>query len=200
MKLNDDDVRTMQRLISCLRRRVTRRATTTPTEAPASPARKPQNATRPATKPKTASSPVPKFPSAPSLEHILVPLSTPINKCTSDNRVGSTTPAISSSTLLRQRRDLIVPGRSTTCRGTTRLAGFSTAPTHTVSALLGDAQSPRFDPFQINSCGSALQRHFFGLNNARDASPHSLVDLSSRRPKHDATSSAAQSVVGGTSP
>jgi len=76
----------------------------------------------------------------------------------------------------------------------------STVPAPTVSAVSRDAQSPRFDPFQINSSGSALQRPFFGRNNARDPSPLSLVDLSSWRLKHGATSSPAQSIVGGTSP
>jgi len=76
----------------------------------------------------------------------------------------------------------------------------STVLSSTVSAVSWDAQSPRFDPFQINSSGSALQRPSFGRINACDPSPLSLVNLSSRRPKYGATSSPAQSVVGGTSP
>jgi len=91
-------------------------------------------------------------------------------------------------------------GRSTTPRGTTRSAVSSTVPSPTVLAVLGDAQSPRFDPFQINISGSALQRPFFGRNNACDPSPLSPVDFSSRRPKRSATSSPTQSDVGGTSP
>ena len=190
----------MQRLISCLQRRVTRRATTTPKKAPPSPARKPKTATSPGAKPKTASSPAPKITSAPSLEHILVPPTTPINKRTSDVHVGSTTPAFSSSTSLRLTKDSVAWGGSTTFRGTTRSVVSSAVPSPTVSAVSGDAQSPSFNPFQINSSGSTLQRAFFRRRDARDPSPLSLVDLSSRRPKRGATSSPAQSVVGGTSP
>jgi hypothetical protein len=171
-----------------------------PHQAPPSPARKPKTAASPAAKPKTASSPAPKITSAPLLEHILVPPTTPKNKRTSDVHVGSTTPAISCFTSLRPRGDSVVWGRNTTRKGTTRSAVLSMVPSPTVSAVLGDAQWPRFDPVQINSSGSALQRPIFGRNNAHDPSPLSLVDLSSRRPKRGATSSPAQSVVGGTSP
>jgi hypothetical protein len=200
MKLNDDDVSTMQRLIPCLQRRVTRRATTTPKKSPPSPARKPNTATSPAAKPKTASSPAPKITSAPSLEHILVPPTTPINKRTSDVHVGSTIPAMSSSTELRPRGDWVARGSCSTRKGTTRSAVWSMVPTPTVSAVSGDAQSPRFNLFQINSYGSALQRPICGRNNAHDPSPLLLVDLGRRGPKRGATSSPAQSVVGGTSP
>jgi hypothetical protein len=68
------------------------------------------------------------------------------------------------------------------------------------SAVSGDAQLPRFDPFQINSSVSALQRPFFGRNDALDPLPLSLVDLNSRRPKHRETSSPAHSLVRGSSP
>ena len=187
-KLNDDDVCTMQRLISCLQRRVTQGATTTTKKAPPRSARKPKTTTSPAAKPKTTSSPTPMITSAPSLEHILVPPTTPINKHTSDVRVGSTPSAISSTTSLWPRRDSVARGRSTTHRGTTQIVVSSTIPSPTVSAVSGDSQSPRFDPFQQNSSGSALQWPFFGWNDACDPSPLSVVDLSSRRPKCGATS------------
>jgi len=190
----------MQRLISCFQRRVTRTATTTPNEAPPSSARKCRTTTSPVAKPHTPSSPTPKISLAPSFEHILVPPTTPINKCTSDVRVGSTTPAISSSTSLQPSGDLVARSRSITCRSTTRSAVSSTIWSPTISAVLGDAQSPRFDRFQGNSCGSGLQRPCFGRNDAWDPSPLSVVDISSSRPKRGATSSPARSVVASTSP
>jgi len=52
----------------------------------------------------------------------------------------------------------------------------------------------------MNRSRSALQRPFFGRTDAGDPLPLSLVDLSSRRPEHCATSSPAESVLGGTSP
>jgi hypothetical protein len=191
----------MQRLISCLQRRVTQRATATPKKAPPSPARKSKTATSPAGKPKTASSPPPKtkISSAASLDHILVTPTTPIKR-TSNVRVGSTTPAISTSTSLRPRGDSVARGRNTTRRGTTQSAVSFAIPSPTASAVSGDSQSPRFDPFQINSSGSALQRPFFGRNDARDPSPRSLVDLNSRWPTCGAPSSPAHSFVRGTSP
>jgi hypothetical protein len=90
------------------------------------------------------------------LDHILLTSTTPIKR-TSNVHVGSTTPAISSSTSLRPRGDSVAQGRSTTCRGNTRSAVSSAIPSPTASAVSGDAQSPRFDSFKINSSGSALQ-------------------------------------------
>ena len=123
-----------------------------------------------------------------------------INKSTSDVCVGLTTPTISSSTSSRPGGDFVVWGRSTSLRGTTQSTVSSTIPSPTVSAVSVDAQSPRFDPFQINSSGSALQRSFFGRNDACDPLQLSFVDLSSRRTTCIAISSPAQYVVGGTSP
>jgi len=50
---------------------------------------------------------------------------------------------------------------------------------------------------QLWQCPPAIH---FRTESTCDPLPHSLVDLSSRRPKHGSTSSPAQSVVGGTSP
>ena len=178
---------------------MTWRATTIPKKAPPSPTRKSKTTTSPATKPKSASKPSPKLTSAPSLEHILVLATSPSNEHTSDIRVGSTTPPISSSTPFGTRGDSVAHSRSTTRRSITQLAASSTIPSPIVSAVLGDAQLPRFDPFQMNSSGGALQRPIFRQNDARNPLLHSLIDLSTRRPKHGATSSPAQSVVRGTS-
>jgi len=147
-KLNDADVRTMETLISCLQRSVTRRATTTPRKAPPSPARQSQTATSPAAKPPTTSSPAPKISSVSSFDHILVPPTTTINKRSLDVRVGSTTPAMWSSTSSRPRGDSVARGRSTTPWGTTQSAVLSKIPPATVSGVLGDGQSPRFDPIR----------------------------------------------------
>jgi len=95
-KLNGDDVHTMQRLLSCLQRSVNQMAMTTAKKAPPNPTSKSTTATNPTVKPATTSSPAPKFTSAPSLEHILVPPTTPINNHTADVHFGSTTPTISS--------------------------------------------------------------------------------------------------------
>jgi len=174
-------------------------ATTTPKKAPPSPAWKPKTAMSPAAKPKSASCPVLKITEAPSLEHILVPPTTPINKRTSHVRVTLTTSAISRSTSLRPRGDSVARGRSTTRRGTKRSVVSSTVPSSMVSTFSGDAQSPRFDSFQINRYRSAPQWPFFGWNDERNPLPFSLVDLFSRRPKRSASSSPAQLNVGGTS-
>jgi len=55
-----------------------------------------------------------------------------------------------------------------------------------------------FEPFQIDSCGCALQRPLFRQKNAADHLPLSLVDLRRRRPKCGTTISPAQFVVWGT--
>jgi len=137
-KLNDDDVRTMQRLISCVQRRVARRATPTPWHTPQRPGRKFKTPTSPATNLTTISSPAPKITSAPSLNHILVPPSPPINKCTSDVCVGSTTSTVSNPTSLRPRGDSVTQGSSTTHRGTTRSGELCITPSPTVSPVQGD--------------------------------------------------------------
>jgi len=154
----------------------------------------------PTAKPKTASSPTPTITSTHSIDHILVPPTTPINKCTSVVRVGSTTPTSSRSISFQPRGDSVARGRSATSWGSTRSALSSTILSSLFSAVMGDAWLPRFDPFQMNCSGRAQQRPFSGQNDASDPLPLSLVDLSRRRPKHSATSSPAQSIVGGTSP
>jgi hypothetical protein len=70
----------------------------------------------------------------------------------------------------------------------------------TVSAVLEDAQSTRFEAYEINSTGSALKKPFFRRNDACDPLQLSLADLRSRRPKRGASSSPAQPVLRGTSP
>jgi len=69
-----------------------------------------------------------------------------------------------------------------------------------ISAVLGDAQLPRFNPFLIDSTGSPLQQQCFGRNDAQNSLPPSLVDPNGRRSKLHATSSLAHGVVRGTSP
>jgi hypothetical protein len=116
-------------------------------------------------KPFTASIPAPTITSAPSLQHILVSPTTPIKKSTSDVHDWSTTPKISSSTLLEGRENSVELGSSTTLQGTTQSAVSSTIPPFMVLAVLGDAKSPRLDRFQINSSGCTLQRPIFGRND-----------------------------------
>jgi hypothetical protein len=139
-----------------------------------------------------------KNTSPPSSEHILVPVTTPNNECTSDVPVGSTTHAMSISTVFRLRGDSAVLGRITSGRGTTQSALSTTIPFPTGWPGLGDAELPRINRCQITSSDSALQRPFFRQNVACNPSPLALMDLSSSRPKCSATCSPVQTVLGGT--
>ena len=67
---------------------------------PIKPRGRVEDGNEPTAQPKTASRPAPKITSAPSLEHILVSPTAPINKPTSDFRVGSTTLVISGLNLI----------------------------------------------------------------------------------------------------
>jgi len=104
-KLLDDDICTIQILISCLQRRVNWRATITPKKAPSRPAKMSKTATSSAARRNNASSPARKITSATSLDKIRVSLTTLINNRTSDVYVGSTTPSISSSISFGPRGD-----------------------------------------------------------------------------------------------
>jgi len=150
---------------------------------------------------KTVSIPAPKMKntSAPSSDHIVVAPTTLVKR-TSYVDVRSTAPSISNSTSLLPRGDQVARDRSTTQRGTTISVVLSTIPPAMVSAVLGNAQSPRFYPFQINSSCRALLWAIFRWPDAHNPSPLSLLDLNHRMPKHGATSSPAHYVVEGTSP
>ena len=192
---------TIQRIISCLQREVTRRATTTPKNVPSNPVRKSKTTTNHTTIPTTASWPVEKTKiiSASSIDHILVTQTTQI-KPTSDVRVGSIIPTMSSSTSLWPSQDLAGWGRSTTHSGTTQLGISYVILSPTLVTVPGDSEWLRFIPSQLNSSRRALQLPIFGRTAARNPTPHSLVHLNNRRPKCGATSSPAHSVTGGTSP
>jgi len=169
-------------------------------EAPPSHARQLKTAISTTAKPKTASSHTPKRKntSAPLLDHILDTPTTLIAH-TSDVGVRSTTSAISSPVSLWPRRDFVVWGWSTTCRGTTLSVVLSTVPSLKLLEFSRDAHSPRFSPAQMNSSGGGHGWPFLGLNDACEPLPLSLLVLNSRRPKLSASCWPAHTVVGGFS-
>jgi len=147
---------------------------------------------------KTASGPMPNITPAPWLNHILGATTTAINQRTLHICVRFSTPAITRQTALQPRGDSVVLGRRTPHRGLIKSALSYRTPSQIESAVVGDAQLPRFDSILVNSSGSALQWPCLGRIDAGDPLPLSLVDFSSRRPKMFTTSSPAQCVVGGT--
>jgi len=200
VKTSDDDVHTVQKLISCLKRRVTWRATITPKNPPSCPTRKSKTATSPSAKLKTATHCTSrmKITPAPSFEHILFTPTTPIEP-TSDVCIGSPTLAIWSSTSLRPMGVWVAWGSTTTSRGTAWSPVSSGIPSLTAPDVSGYALSPMFHPFQINCSGRGLQRPYFKWKDVCNPLPLSLIDYNSRRPICGRISSPAHSALGGSS-
>jgi len=123
MKLHDIDVDAMQRVISCLQWRVTRRVTSTPKNTPPSPATTLMSATSTAARPNAETCPELRIMSALPLDYTVVPHTTLINQRISDVCTGSTSPKTPSWTWLQPRPDLVAQGSTTTHTGTAGSAG-----------------------------------------------------------------------------
>jgi len=201
VKINDDNVHTIQIHITSFWRRVTGRATATPKKDTLSPTRKSNTWMGRTTTSRLTSSWAPEtMITWGYLGGIILVTPTTLINYTLDVSVVSTTLALSSSSPMRPWGDSVVLSWGNSLWGTIRSAVSPTILSPTVLVVSGDAQWPRFIPFQINCSGRARQRPFFGQNDTSDLSPLLLVHPNSRRPNPAANSSPAHCFVGGTSP